>query len=149
MTSTRKDVTPPHPRSQYSAIVIEKMKTKYKGMPGIEWLVMDIRDLKFEASSFDVVIDKGTMDAMMAVKGDVWNPPQQVVDDCTQEVNEVVRVLSPSSGLFLYLSFGQPHFRRRYLTREDASLEIIQLGDSFHYYLYILRKGLDTPTPES
>jgi EEF1A lysine methyltransferase 4 len=31
------------------------------------------------------------MDAMMAVKGDVWNPPQQVIDDCTKEVDEVLR----------------------------------------------------------
>lgn len=51
---------------------------------------MDIRDLKFENSSFDIAIDKGelpwrtmkpltdvssalgTMDAMMTAKGDVW-----------------------------------------------------------------------------
>lgn len=53
---------------------------------------MDIRDLKFEDSSFDIAIDKGeplssariwrmksldftyvgTMDAMMTSKGDVW-----------------------------------------------------------------------------
>ena len=26
--------------------------------PGMEWLEMDIRDLKFEDESFDVVIDK-------------------------------------------------------------------------------------------
>jgi len=101
---------------------------------------MDIRDLKFNSETFDVVIDKGTMDAMMAVKGDVWNPPQQVIEDCTAEVNEVLRVLRPSLGIFLYLTFGQPHFRKRFLTRPDTSLEIRQLGDAFHYYLYILRK---------
>jgi len=49
---------------------------------------MDVRDLKFDADSFDVAIDKGekssecrrcgltlllgTMDAMMTAKGDVW-----------------------------------------------------------------------------
>lgn len=33
---------------------------------------MDVRDLKFDADSFDVAIDKGTMDAMMTSKGDVW-----------------------------------------------------------------------------
>jgi len=36
----------------------------------------------------------GTMDAMMAVKGDVWNPPEQVVQDCTKEVQEVMRCVS-------------------------------------------------------
>ena len=35
-------------------------------------LEMDIRDLKFDSESFDVAIDKGTMDAMMTAKADVW-----------------------------------------------------------------------------
>lgn len=33
---------------------------------------MDIRKLDFVSGSFDVAIDKGTMDAMMTSKGDVW-----------------------------------------------------------------------------
>lgn len=36
------------------------------------WLEMDIRALEFEDESFDVVLDKGTMDAMLTSKGDVW-----------------------------------------------------------------------------
>lgn len=122
------------------------------------------------------------MDAMMTTKGDVWvgsplydilrrsvlicpqDPPQQVIDDCTKEVDEVLRFVGPhlsstlrnliivwfsrartcrvlrkGSGMFLYLTFGQPHFRRRYLTRTGTTLEIQQIGDAFHYYLYILR----------
>jgi len=125
----------------FSAVVIEKMQRLYLDRPGMEWHVMDVRGLEFEPSSFDVVIDKGTMDAMMAPVEDVWNPPQQVVHDCTQEIDEVIRVLRPSSGIFLYLTFGQPHFRRRFLTRPEGSLDIKEIGDAFHYYLYILRKG--------
>ena len=52
------------------------------------------------------------------------------------------RVLRPS-GTFLYVTFGQPHFRRRFLTGPHSSgtkLEIRELGESFHYYMYILRK---------
>ncbi|KAG8926369.1 hypothetical protein FRC01_008942 [Tulasnella sp. 417] len=142
----------------YSGVVIEKMKTKYEDREGMEWLEMDVRELAFENDSFDVAIDKGlihlqandadgtnpafacvgTMDAMMAVKGDVWNPPPQVVDDCTKEVDEAIRVLRPG-GIFIYLTFGQPHFRKRFLTRDGATLEIKQLGEAFHYYLYVLR----------
>jgi hypothetical protein len=82
-----------------------------------------------------------------------------VIDDCTKEVDEVlryavtvspllgeeftcvcsVRVLRKGCGKFLYLTFGQPHFRRRYLTRSNTTLEIQQIGDAFHYYLYVLR----------
>jgi len=99
---------------------------------------MDVRNLSFQADSFDVAIDKGTMDAMMTAKGDVWDPPPQVVDDCTKEVDETLRVLK-KGGLFIYLTFGQPHFRRRFLTRPGTTLEIKELGDAFHYYLYIMR----------
>ncbi len=31
------------------------------------------------------------MDAMLAVKGSVWDPPQNVVDDCNKEVDEAIR----------------------------------------------------------
>ncbi|KAF5362404.1 hypothetical protein D9756_002233 [Leucocoprinus leucothites] len=83
------------------------------------------------------------------------DPPEQVIRDCNKEVDETIRqVSSPSmllrhlinarvlksGGTFIYLTFGQPHFRRRYLTRPDTTLEIKALGEAFHYYLYILRK---------
>ncbi|KIY48139.1 S-adenosyl-L-methionine-dependent methyltransferase [Fistulina hepatica ATCC 64428] len=119
----------------YSSIVIEQMRRRHP------WLEMDVRDLQFPDGSFDIAIDKGTMDAMMTLKGDVWDPPQQVIDDCTKEVDEVVRVLCPDSGIFVYLTFGQPHFRRRYLMRPGTNLEIKQLGEAFHYYLYVLRRS--------
>lgn len=32
----------------------------------------DIRSLPYEEDSFDVALDKGTMDALMTSKGDVW-----------------------------------------------------------------------------
>ncbi|KAH8075844.1 S-adenosyl-L-methionine-dependent methyltransferase [Cristinia sonorae] len=126
--------------TDYSAILIEKMKHKHAELrPEMEWHEMDVRDLQFDARSFDVAIDKGTMDAMMTAKGDVWDPPEEVVQSCTKEVDEVLRVLRRNDGIFIYLTFGQPHFRRRYLTRPGTNLEIRELGDSFHYYLYIVR----------
>ncbi|KAJ4474577.1 S-adenosyl-L-methionine-dependent methyltransferase [Lentinula edodes] len=126
--------------TDYSSIIIEKMKQRHgDARPQMEWHEMDVRDLKFDDSSFDVAIDKGTMDAMMTAKGDIWNPPQQVVEDCTKEVSEVIRTLRKEMGVFIYLSFGQPHFRKRYLTVPGTKLEIRELGEAFHYYLYILR----------
>ncbi|KAJ7031795.1 S-adenosyl-L-methionine-dependent methyltransferase [Mycena alexandri] len=126
--------------TDYSSVVIEQMRRRHEeARPGMQWLEMDVRDLKFEDGSFDIAIDKSTMDALMTAKGDVWDPPQQVVDDCTAEVDEVIRTLKKDSGVFIYLTFGQPHFRRRFLTRPDTKLEIKELGEAFHYYLYILR----------
>jgi hypothetical protein len=84
------------------------------------------------------------------------NPPPNVISDCMKETDEAIRylthivvssstntpprVLRRGTGIFLYLTFGQPHFRRQYLIRPGSQLEIKELGDSFHYYLYIVRK---------
>ncbi|KDR80619.1 hypothetical protein GALMADRAFT_222214 [Galerina marginata CBS 339.88] len=124
----------------YSGVLIEQMKKRHSTLrPEMTWHEMDVRNLTFEDGTFDVAIDKGTMDAMMTAKGDVWDPPQQVIDDCNKEVDETLRLLR-KDGLFAYLTFGQPHFRRRYLQREGTDLKIKELGEAFHYYLYILRK---------
>ncbi|KDQ61339.1 hypothetical protein JAAARDRAFT_54716 [Jaapia argillacea MUCL 33604] len=123
----------------YSAVVIDQMRHRHADKLEMEWHEMDVRRIEFAADSFDVAIDKGTMDAMMTSKADVWDPPPQVVEDCTREVDEVHRVLRKGTGTFLYLTFGQPHFRRRFLKRPGTNLEIRELGEAFHYYLYITR----------
>ncbi|CAL1714250.1 unnamed protein product [Somion occarium] len=126
--------------TDYSDILIKKMRHKHQQLrPEMQWLEMDVRDLKFESGSFDFALDKGTMDAMMTTKGDVWDPSEDVVESCNKEVDEVLRVIR-NGGIFLYLTFGQPHFRKRYLTRPGTTLEIRQLGEAFHYYLYIVRR---------
>jgi hypothetical protein len=43
-----------------------KLRASHLGIEG------DIRDLDLPSGSFDVAIDKATMDAMMTVKGDIW-----------------------------------------------------------------------------
>lgn len=86
------------------------------------------------------------------------DPPEQVIKDCTAEVSQVLRFVVSHlynfgpygigsvlkrDGIFIYITFGQPHFRRRYLTgahvTRETSLEINQLGESFHYFMYTLR----------
>ncbi|CAG8442169.1 10345_t:CDS:10 [Acaulospora morrowiae] len=73
----------------FSETVIENMKNRCVDRTGMTWLVMDIRDLKFLDEEFDVVIDKGTMDALMCDDGDVWNPKPEVVENVKREVDQV------------------------------------------------------------
>ena len=102
---------------------------------------MNVQDLhQIGNESFDIAIDKGTMDALMCEKGDVWEPSAKLIHDVKLEVDEVVRVLKPG-GKFIYVSFGQPHFRRRHLERAGIwDIEVLKIGDSFHYFIYIMKK---------
>lgn len=57
----------------YSKICVDKMAAMHhEARPEMTWLEGDVRNLQFGPDSFDVAIDKGTMDAMMTSKGDVW-----------------------------------------------------------------------------
>ncbi|KAG1465212.1 hypothetical protein G6F46_002700 [Rhizopus delemar] len=89
----------------YSKTVIENMKLRCSDKPEMTWLEMDIRDLKFDNESFDAVIDKGTMDALMCDRGDVWDPSEELINDVKGEVDEVERVLK-GNGIFLYQNYG-------------------------------------------
>ncbi|KAL0240466.1 hypothetical protein I308_106260 [Cryptococcus tetragattii IND107] len=127
----------------YSKIVIEQMQERHsEKRPEMTWLEMDVMDLKFGENEFDLIIDKGTMDAMLTTKGDPWNPPEIDVKACTQEVSEALRVLRKRPGSkFAYFTFGQPHFRKRYMqNRPKFTLTHQEIGppEGFAYFLYIL-----------
>ena len=83
----------------YSAVVIDKMQARF---PELDWRVMDIRDLDKHAdklggpASWDVIVDKGTMDALMAENGSVWSPSEQVLNNVAQEVDGCLLYTSPS-----------------------------------------------------
>ncbi|GAA6018683.1 hypothetical protein JCM11491_001259 [Sporobolomyces phaffii] len=129
----------------YSEVVIDKMKKLHGDeRPEMTWTVGDIRKLPFADASVDVCLDKGTMDAMMTGVDDVWNPQPEIVADVKAEVDEVIRVLKPT-GVFLYLTFGQPHFRRQHLNRLGWKLDILEVGEGFSYYFYVLRREDQPP----
>jgi hypothetical protein len=55
--------------------------------PSIDWQVMDIRSLTYEDNTFDIVIDKATLDAMLY--GSLWDPEDEVRDNVKRYVDEV------------------------------------------------------------
>lgn len=137
------------------------MSSRLGSDTGIEWRWADVRDMKhLPSSSVDVAFDKGTMDAM--IHGSPWSPPEDVLDNTRRYINEVSlpskssafsliviqahRVLK-DDGVFLYITYRQPHFIKPLLNRDDIwSLKMEYLTDdksSFEYHGFILQKRTD------
>ena len=68
----------------FSPVVIEQMKARH---PDLDWRVMDVRKMDFSDSSFDVAIDKATLDAMLY--GSLWDPEDEVKQNVKAYVDEV------------------------------------------------------------
>jgi len=54
----------------------------------------------------------------------------------------VGRVLA-RDGVFLSVTFAQPHFRRPFLQapQYDWGMHVATFGEGFHYFVYAMRKG--------
>ncbi|RYG97514.1 class I SAM-dependent methyltransferase [archaeon] len=82
--------------------------------PEMSWEVMDMTALAFTDESFDVVLDKAAMDALVVDEGDVWDPDLSVIDVVDKMCLGISKVLK-STGIHMQISFAQPHFRTKYL----------------------------------
>ena len=125
----------------FSEVVIKGMEAKYSYL-GAEWKVMDVRQMDFSNGSFEIAIDKATMDSMF--HGSMWDPPEDVRDNINKYLDEVDRVLVPG-GTFLYITYRQPHFIRPLLLRENIWTVDVrnlpdQLGGVFEYFAYVMEK---------
>jgi len=109
----------------------------------IRWQQMDVRAMSsLESGSVDVAFDKGTLDAM--IHGNPWFPPQDTLDNTSAYLREVSCVLNKSGGVFLYVTYRQPHFVKPLLmcegTNWDLEVEHLGAGDgSFGYYGIVCR----------
>jgi SAM-dependent methyltransferase len=100
----------------YSNVVIEKMRAIHSELrPDMQWVYMDMTAMTFDAESFDIVIDKAAMDALMVDEGDVWFPDRSMIESSHKMCDCVRKVLRSDGGLFVQISFAQPHFRTKYL----------------------------------
>ncbi|KAI4888938.1 hypothetical protein NFI96_025077, partial [Prochilodus magdalenae] len=141
----------------YSSVCVESMAERHSDCAGLSWVCMDIRRLAFPDASFDVVMEKGTLDAMLVDEKDPWNisdSSAQLLHKVLSEpkgymstyvliaVYQISRVLKPG-GRFVSVTFAQPHFRKRLYARKEYgwSINHYHFGNSFHYFLYVLTKG--------
>ena len=116
----------------YSATVIHAMRAKHAtARPKMQWVVMDMTDMSsLDDASFDVVIDKAAMDALMTQEGDVWNPDPSVIAASGAMCQHVSRILRPG-GHFLQISLNQSHFRKKYLLGWHNNDSVNQSDDSY------------------
>ena len=123
----------------YSATVIAAMHERHAvRRPAMQWRVMDMTAMNvLDDASFDVVIDKAAMDALMTGEGDVWNPAAEVITASCAMCAHVARVMK-DGGTFVQISLSQPHFRKKYLlgwhaTTADAVLKTSDDTYSFKF----------------
>lgn len=107
----------------FSSVVINAMKKKYAVLhPSLQWMVSDVRDLKeIMDRTFDFVIEKCCLDALVCDEGDPWNPKDETKKNIDATLSSVARVLKRNStAAFISIGFQQPHFRKQYLTSNDG-----------------------------
>jgi EEF1A lysine methyltransferase 4 len=136
--------------TDYSTVVIERMKTKYGAahpLKDVHWEVADIRDLSAVRAQygpyFDVVLDKGTMDALQADKSN-----DNMDDDIDRMLAEVSKCVEGGTGahdyrVFLQMTWEVPYYRLHYTTKNamhtfswGTNAKYRFLGDSDMYRVY-------------
>ncbi|KAL0241519.1 hypothetical protein GEMRC1_006754 [Eukaryota sp. GEM-RC1] len=134
--------------------VVEQMVEKYKeSAPELEWQKMDVRKLDFPSETFDLIVDKGTMDALLCGKDSFEN-----VLCAHKEIN---RCLKPQ-GIYVNITYGQPESRLDHFKRQDLNwnvetktvpksmlgLEENQDNPSNYFYVYICSHPQESPKEE-
>lgn len=127
----------------YSKVCIDMMSEINKSRDHMKYEVMDVRDLKFEDNSFDIAIDKSTIDALLCGEDSTVNTAIML--------KEVQRVLKPG-GTYFCISYGKPESRSHHLEQDFLSFNLrtfllypvsyknkIEKEENTHY-IYICKK---------
>ncbi|KAL0907290.1 hypothetical protein M5K25_021690 [Dendrobium thyrsiflorum] len=86
-----------------SSVVVEAMQKKHEDKPELKYIKMDVRDMSaFESSSFDAIIDKGTLDSLMC--------GQNAHHNTLKMLQEVGRILK-DNGVYILITYGEPSYR--------------------------------------
>ncbi|KAJ3675714.1 hypothetical protein LUZ60_004756 [Juncus effusus] len=85
----------------FSKVVVSDMLRRYvRSRPEMKWRIMDMTELQFPDETFDAVLDKGGLDALME--------PEIGTKLGTKYLNEVKRVLK-TGGKFICLTLAESH----------------------------------------
>eukprot|EP00928_Gymnodinium_smaydae_P072785 TRINITY_DN56083_c0_g1_i1.p1 TRINITY_DN56083_c0_g1~~TRINITY_DN56083_c0_g1_i1.p1 ORF type:complete len:208 (+),score=50.63 TRINITY_DN56083_c0_g1_i1:94-717(+) len=93
-----------------SSVVIKAMQEKYRDKQGMTYVQMDGRAMELADGSYNIVLDKACLDAILCGEGSTHNAQKLL--------QEISRVLT-SDGVYIAVSHGQPSYRLTYLQRPE------------------------------
>lgn len=122
-----------------SSVCVANMKEEY---PELSFLEMDMTRLSFSDNSFDLVVEKATIDSLLVDAKSPWNMSSPGHKLVSKALREVKRVLKPS-GLFLSITFSQPHHRVPLLAQPGLNWSVVvdNLPGAFDYYILTMKEG--------
>lgn len=82
-------------------VVAEMLRLNVRARPLMRWQVMDITKMQFAGNSFDVVLDKGSLDALTGEPEE----PQVAAEGLLSEVKRVLR----DGGKYVCITLAQQH----------------------------------------
>ena len=95
--------------------VIAFMKERNKNKQVLHFDVMDVKETKFKDETFDCVIDKSTIDALLCGEHSFMN-----VALMTKEISRVLK----TGGIYFIISYGSPDNRMMHLERDHLAFDI-------------------------
>jgi len=128
--------------TDFSPVVITNMAEKHVTLPEMTWEVMDMTQMSYGSSSFDIVLEKGTIDALLVHEKDPWNTSDESLNLIEKSLEQVSSILKPG-GKFISIAFAQPHFRKPLYARSkyDWDIRTETFGEGFHFFYYVMEKG--------
>ncbi|ELR12088.1 methyltransferase domain containing protein [Acanthamoeba castellanii str. Neff] len=102
-----------------SDVIIRQMTVEHsERYPLMTYAVMDVSHMDFDDESFDLVLDKGTLDAVCC-------GPQcfEFVHEMCSEIWRVMR----TGGQYVCISYGPPFLRRHYLLKDELKHKVTDL----------------------
>jgi len=128
----------------YSEVVIEKMRKKH---PELTWKVVDVHDLSaFQSNSFDIVIEKALIDIFLVGVKNQWRLKTEKAAELAGICSDVSRILKPTGGVFISVTFSPPHFRKMVYasSRFGWSVDVNSMEGErgcLEFYVYVMRTG--------
>nr|XP_027194697.1 EEF1A lysine methyltransferase 4-like [Dermatophagoides pteronyssinus] len=108
-----------------SSTVIKTMSEHCEKCKRMKWSTMDCRRLEFPDETFDVIVEKATLDVFLVSEKSPWNLSDEALQTLRPIGQEIHRVLRKNSGQFFSITFSAPHFRHPLLEKMfDSNLRI-------------------------